>query len=176
MYVGHIGIALGMNGWRRSVPLVALLLAAQGPDWIDLIFAAGRISSGNVSMWSHSIPSALIVALVLASVTLARRRSAATAAILAAAYLSHLPADYITGRKPLFASTSTFGLSLYDRPLWDFAAEAIVIVVGWWLWRRSFPPDRRNRPAAWLLVAGLITIQAAADLALYLRAANTRLF
>jgi len=165
MYVGHIGIALGVKGWKRSIPLSALVIVAQGPDWIDTVASAFHIGSDHAAMWSHSLPSAFV-----------GWRSFATASTLFATYLSHLPADYITGRKPLVPGAPLLGLGLYDRPRWDFAVELIVILVGWLLWRTSLLRERRNRPAAWMLLAGLIAIQAAADFALSIRNANVRIF
>ncbi len=156
MYVGHIGIALGVKGWKRSIPLSALVIVAQGPDWIDTVASA--------------------VAIVVGVMAFVGWRSFATASTLFATYLSHLPADYITGRKPLVPGAPLLGLGLYDRPRWDFAVELIVILVGWLLWRTSLLRERRNRPAAWMLLAGLIAIQAAADFALSIRNANVRIF
>ena len=176
MYVGHIGIALGVKGWKRSIPLSALVIAAQGPDWIDTVASAFHIRSDHAAMWSHSLPSAFVVALVVGVMAFVGWRSFATASTLFATYLSHLPADYITGRKPLVPGGPLLGLGLYDRPRWDFAVELIVILVGWLLWRTSLHRERRNRPAAWMLLAGLIAIQAAADFALSIRNANVRIF
>ena len=115
-------------------------------------------------------------ALVVGVMAFVGWRSFATASTLFATYLSHLPADYITGRKPLVPGAPLLGLGLYDRPRWDFAVELIVILVGWLLWRTSLLRERRNRPAAWMLLAGLIAIQAAADFAFSIRNANARIF
>ena len=175
MYVGHIGIALGAKGWKRSIPLSALVIAAQGPDWIDTALYPFRLGSDRAAIWSHSVPSALIAALVVGLLALAGWRSLPNAALLAATYLSHLPADYITGRKPIIPGAPLFGLALYDRPRWDFVVEVIVIVAGWALYRTTLSRNKRNRPAAWMLLAGLIAIQAAADFALHIRDANAGL-
>jgi hypothetical protein len=164
MYVGHIGVALGAKGWRRAIPLWALVFAAQGPDWIDTVLYARHMNNDRVELWSHSIPSVLVVALLVGAMAAVRWRSLATGLTLSATYALHLPADYLTGYKPLWLGGPHFGLQLYDQPRMDFVLEAVVIVIGWSLWRRTLPLRGRNRPAAWLLLAGLIAIQIGADL------------
>jgi hypothetical protein len=177
MYVGHVGVALGVRGWgwRRALPLSVLIVAAQGPDWIDTACALAHINSERAAMWSHSIPSALFMAMLFGAATWIRLRSVAAASTVAATYLSHLPADYITGLKPIAPGIPMIGLELYDRPRLDFGVELIVIVLGWTIWRTSLPRENRNRPAAWLLLAGLIGIQALGDIAFFLRQFNARL-
>jgi hypothetical protein len=171
MYAGHIGIALGAKGSRPALPLIALILAAQGPDWVDTILTGMRFAQHRSEMWSHSIPSALLIAALLATASFIVWRSP-TALVLPAVYLLHLPADYLTGMKPLAPGAPSIGLRLYDHPPIDFVLEAVVITVGWRLWKRSLPDDRRDRPAAWLLLVGLLFVQAAADVAFGIRAAG----
>jgi hypothetical protein len=171
MYVGHVGLALGAKGWRPALPLAALVIAAQGPDWIDTGLTAFRITGDRAEMFSHSLPAVLIASLFVAGISLFIWRSR-QALVLPAVYLLHLPADYFTGLKPLGPGLPSIGLQLYNYPAVDFVLEAIVIVAGWQLWKRSLPNDRRDRPAAWLLLAGLLAVQAAGDVAFAIRAAH----
>ena len=171
MYAGHIGIALGAKGARPALPLIALVIAAQGPDWIDTVLTGLRVPQAQNEMWSHSIPSVLLAAAALGIVSLIYWRSRA-GLMLPVVYVLHLPADYLTGMKPLAPGAASIGLQLYDRPSIDFVLEAIVITVGWKRWKRSLPEDRRDRPAAWLLLVGLLLLQAAADVAFGVRAAG----
>ena len=176
MYVGHVGIALGVKGWKQTIPLWALVLAAQGPDWIDTALAPTCLGGDRAAMWSHSLPSVFICAAAVGLLARVRWQSAVVAWTVSSTYLSHIVADYITGRKPLVPGAPLFGLSLYDRPQWDFVLELTVIAIGWSLWRTSLSREQRNRPAAWLMLAGLIAIQLAADFALSIREANARIF
>lgn len=171
MYVGHVGLAVGAKGVRPELPLAALVIAAQGPDWIDTMLTALGITGNRAEMLSHSVPSALIATLIVAGISLLVWRSR-RALVLPAVYLLHLPADYFTGLKPLAPGLPSVGLQLYDYPLADFALEALVIVAGWQLWKRSLPNARGERPAAWLLLIGLLAVQAAGDVAFAIRAAH----
>jgi hypothetical protein len=91
-------------------------------------------------------------------------------------YLLHLPADYLTGLKPLAPGARSIGLQLYEHPPVDFVIEAMVIVAGWVLWKRSLPEDRRDPPAAWILLASLLIVQVAADVAFAFRAEHFSIF
>ena len=39
MYTGHIGVGLAASRRATRVPIAFLLLASQGPDWIELVLA-----------------------------------------------------------------------------------------------------------------------------------------
>ena len=169
MYAGHVGVALGIRGLRGELPAWALVLAAQGPDWIDVVLMPFIPDGERTAYWSHSIPSALVAALLLAVVARVRWRSAAAGTVAALTYLLHLPADYLTGRKPLWFGGPTIGLSLYSHPRWDFVVEVIVIALGWHLYRRSLPTSRRHHALVWALLVGLVLLQAAADHAFAVR-------
>ena len=55
------------------------------------------------------------------------------------------------------------GLMLYRRPVIDFIVEAGVIGIGWVLYRRSLPVERRSREPVFTLLGVLLVIQVGAD-------------
>lgn len=54
-------------------------------------------------------------------------------------------------------------LQLYQQPAIDFGVEAIVIVTGWLVYRRSLPPDRRRSTPVMLMLITLLLLQLAAS-------------
>ena len=169
MYVGHVGVALGAKGVRPQVPLWTLVIAAQGPDWIDGCLLALGLGTDLTSQLSHSIPSAVAVALAIGYLTARAMRSSPAGWTVAVIYLLHLPADYITGRKPLFPGGPKVGFQLYSHAKWDLVLEVAVISIGWWYYRRSLPEERRNGLLVFVLPAVLFTIQLLADLIFSMR-------
>ncbi len=170
MYAGHVGIALALRSRAGAPRLAWLVLAAQGPDWVEGALDLGGYRWVDPSSSPHAwIPIALgvlVVAGVAASLS-ARRTRGAAALFVGLAYLSHWPADFLTGWKPTLPGGPMVGLRLYGRPAVDFALESAVILAGWWAWRRTLPrcPDgtlREPRPVGFLLVA-LLGLQCAAD-------------
>jgi hypothetical protein len=73
-------------------------------------------------------------------------------------------ADYATGLKPTWPGGPWIGLQLYQRPAIDLAVEAIVIVIGWLVYRRSVSDDRRRSPPVTLMLVALLLLQLAASL------------
>lgn len=164
MIVGHVGIALGAKGVRPKVPTWLLLLAALLPDIVDLAIGFAGQPSGVSAMWSHSIPAVCVLAAAFAVGGWIAYRDGRTAALLGALVLSHVLADYITGRKPSWPGGPSIGLRLYSRPALDFALEAAVIVAGWLLYRRALGARARRAPVAFALCAFLVTVQLACDM------------
>ena len=124
MYVGHLGFALLAKYSRRATPLLWLVPCAYAPDVVEV--ALGLIGfRDRAEDWSHTIPAALVLALgaLLATRRFVRDAGWKGGLIAALAVLSHLPADWVTGHKPLWPGGPGFGLGLYDRPRWDFAIE-----------------------------------------------------
>jgi hypothetical protein len=163
MYGGHVGIALAGKGYRSTVPLWLLLIATQLPDWTDAVVCAAGIESPPTGMLSHSLPAVAILSAVLSLVYLAVARDVAAAALVAAIVASHAVADYATGLKPTWPGGPYIGLQLYQRPALDFVLEAAVIVIGWLIYRRSLPEERRNSNPVNLLLFCLLLLQLAAS-------------
>lgn len=163
MYGGHIGIALAANGIRWTIPLWVLLVATQFPDWTDAAVCAAGVSSPPSGMLSHSLAAVSVQGGSLAVLYYAGARDAAAAGIVGLVVASHAVADYATGLKPTWPGGPWIGLQLYQQPAIDFIVEAIVIVIGWLLYRRSLPPDRRRSTPVMLMLITLLWLQLAAS-------------
>jgi LexA-binding, inner membrane-associated putative hydrolase len=166
MYVGHVGIALGAHGLRRSAPLWFLIIASQLPDWTDAAFCLGGVRPSIPGILSHSLPAVGVLALLAAVAYAAMLRDPAGMLLVGAVVLTHAAGDYLTGIKPTWSGGPMIGLLLYRRPVLDFLLEASVILGGWSLYRRSLEPKRRSAEPVYTLLAVLVAIQACADIVL----------
>jgi len=164
MYGGHIGIALAGKGIRRTIPLWMLIIATQLPDWTDAAVCAAGVSSPPSEMLSHSLPAIVVLSAVVAAVYYASRRDAVGSALVAGIVVSHMVADFLTGLKPTWPGGPYIGLRFYERPVIDFVIEATVIVIGWTIYRRSVPEDRRSAPPAKLILASVLLFQLGASM------------
>jgi nitrate reductase gamma subunit len=72
-------------------------------------------------------------------------------------------ADYVTGLKPTWPGGPFIGLEVYRHPAVDFGIEAIVIVLGWMIYRRSLPADRRDSSPVNVMLFCLLLLQLAAS-------------
>ncbi len=167
MYGGHVGIALAGKGYRTTVPLWLLLIATQLPDWTDAAVCASGTGSPPSEMLSHSIPAVAVLGAVLALLYYAVARDLAASALVAAVVASHAVADYATGLKPTWPGGPQIGIQLYQHPALDFALEAMVIVIGWMIYRRSLPEERRRTSPVMLLLVCLLLLQLAASVSFY---------
>ena len=158
MYAGHAALATLAKGARPRVPIALLVPVAFAPDWIEWFFDA--IGHRNREI-SHSLVSVAIGASLVALVYLLATRQRLDAAAVWLTYVSHWPADYITGLKPTWPGGPTVGLYLYARPFQEFCVEAVVIIVCWFAYRRSLPLPARNRAVGLLIPIGLISMQIA---------------
>ena len=158
MYAGHVALASFAKGVRPRIPIALLVPIAFAPDWIEWIFSAVGHQNREIS---HSLISvgagATVVALVYYAVT--RARSDAMAVWLT--YVSHWPADFVTGLKPTWPGGPTVGLNVYSRPGLDFAIESALVILCWFAYRRSLAPIARKRAIGFLIPAGLIAMQIA---------------
>jgi hypothetical protein len=163
VYVGHAAIALALKAREPRIPIAALVLAAFGPDWAEIAlgFAFG---SGYSAMWAyaHFIPGVVVgAALAAGGYALLFRRPGAW--YVALAWLLHWPADFLTGRKPLFDLQHRVGLDLYRRPAVDFALEGGLVLVCCFLYARAFAPESRRRWWVAMMAAGLLALQGVMD-------------
>ena len=120
-----------------------LMAAAFGPDLLEWALAA--IGQHNREL-SHSIIAvglgALLAALAYATIA---QSSAGDATAVAIAWLSHWPADFLTGIKPTWPGGPDVGLNLYSSPGFDLAMESVLVVIAWTLYRRTVNPKRIGR-------------------------------
>ncbi len=166
MYVGHLAVALSAVRLKRDAPLWMLLLAAQGPDWIQLGLEV--LGSDRAQLYSHSMPAVFVAALAFALACLWQTGSSRTAVLIAAVYASHLVLDLVTGTKPLWPGGHAIGANLYNRPALDFVLEASLVVIGWLLYHGTVRARRWTRPA-FAILATLIACQAMLDVGQGLR-------
>src|SRR6267143_2400146 len=164
MYIGHVGAALAAKRVRRSIGLLVLLVATYTPDWVDTgLCLAGAYNPEGIL--SHSIPAVALFAVLGFAAYATATRDWRSALVVAAVTLSHIFLDWITGYKPTWPGGPMIGLHLYDHPMADFIAEAVVIVIGGLLYARTLPP--RNRP--WndvsVMLGALLLLQLGLDIA-----------
>ena len=164
MYAGHVGVAVGAKGLRSALPLWALIIASQLPDWADASMCLAGVANSTPGWYSHSFPAIGVLTIVGALVYLATTRDAVGSAFVGALVLSHAPLDYLTGLKPTWSGGPIIGLQLYRHPGWDFVAEAMVILTGWVVYRASFPKNRQSSREVWSMLGALLAIQALADI------------
>ena len=145
------------------MPIVPLVLAAFGPDWLELLFML-PVKRAGMAVYTHSLPAVLVGAALAAALYAASRRPGAR--VLFLAWLLHWPADLFTGLKPVLFSTPLIGLDLYKLPAVDFALESSVVVVGCAIYARRFAARAEMRRVVVILGAALIALQAAVDVAL----------
>jgi hypothetical protein len=163
VYAGHAAIALALKTREPRIPVGVLVLAAFGPDWAEIAlgFAFG---GGHAAMWAyaHFIPGVLLGAAIAAGAyALVFRRPGAR--YVALAWLLHWPADFLTGRKPLFDLQHRIGLDLYRRPAVDFVLEGGLVLLCCLLYARAFAPDRRQRRWVAVMAASLLALQGVMD-------------
>jgi hypothetical protein len=164
VYAGHIGVALGAKGIRKAMPLWALIIASQLPDWTDATMCIAGFTSSTPGMLSHSFPAIGILTLIGGLAYLAWRRDVIGSAFIGMLVISHALADYLTGTKPTWSGGPMIGLQLYHHPVADFAVEGFVILIGWMLYRTSFPRERRNSREIVSVLGVLLALQFAADI------------
>lgn len=155
MYAGHAAIALLVKGLRPRISLAVLVPVAFAPDWIAWVLdAAGH----HNRLLSHSLVSVALGAAAVGVCYWAIRRTPGDAFALALTYMSHWPADFITGLKPTWPGGPHVGLLLYEHPAADVLLESAVILLCWLVYVRSLPPARRRSLVTKLIPAGLIAL------------------
>jgi hypothetical protein len=161
VYVGHAAVALALKSRDPRVPIVPLVLACYGPDWLELVlgFWHGR---GPMSLYTHYLPGLLAGALGASALyVIAFRRHGGW--VILAGWLLHWPADFFTAHKGLLSPTDRIGLDLYNLPAADFALEAALALLCVGLYARTFAHSRGQRRWAALMAAALLALQAMLD-------------
>ena len=163
MYVGHAAVALALRGREPRLPIVPLVLACYGPDWVEVALMVPHARAG-MAQYTHTIPAVVIGAALATALWSLTRRPGAW--LLGLGWLLHWPADLFTGRKPLFFPTPLIGLDLYKLPWADFLFESTVVAIGCAIYARGFPARAELRRVIVILGVALIALQAAVDVAL----------
>ena len=115
-------------------------------------------------MLTHSIPAVTVLGAAFAITWYLISRDKLGMCLIFVLVATHAIGDYFTGIKPSWPGGPVIGLQLYQRPTIDFALEAVVVFLGWMLYRKSFPPEKRSSQRVFLVLAALIAIQLAADI------------
>jgi hypothetical protein len=155
MYMGHLAFGLAARQLSR-VPLVALVIAPIAPDLGDVVLGLAGIK--HSWHYTHTLPAAAAWAVAVGVIGLVLYGRAG--ALLAALAATHVPLDYITSRLGVLPSGPTIGLGIYEQAAVDLAVEAVVILIGWSLYRASLAPDRRNHWAVFAIAAVMLGFQA----------------
>jgi membrane-bound metal-dependent hydrolase YbcI (DUF457 family) len=156
VYAGHAALALLAKAKRPRIAIALLVPIAFAPDLIEWIAAALGHHNREIS---HSIVSVGLGASVVALAYWLVTRVVADAAVVWLLYVSHWPADYITGLKPTWPGGPMVGLLLYTRPVLDALLESALVVVCWFVYRESLPAPARRRVMLALMPLGLIAMQ-----------------
>jgi membrane-bound metal-dependent hydrolase YbcI (DUF457 family) len=158
VYAGHVALALLAKGARPRIPLAVLVPVAFAPDWIEWIL--GALGRPNREL-SHSLVSVAVGATLVAVLYWMATKAPRDAAVVWLTYVSHWPADFITGYKPTWPGGPTIGLGIYGNPVADIVVEWSLIMICWLVYRRSLPPKGRSAKVGWLMPAGLMAMQIA---------------
>lgn len=156
MYTGHIGIALGIRGARQDLSLWLLCFAALMPDLIDFGAQAVKV---DTSLWTHTLPGMLGFGAAFFGLGWLVARNVAAALLTGITAGSHVLADLLTSRLPLWAGGPVAGLHLYQHPALDFLLEAAVVLGGWWLYGRTLAPSRRFSLGSFAMLGLLLALQ-----------------
>jgi membrane-bound metal-dependent hydrolase YbcI (DUF457 family) len=183
MIAGHFGLAAGVKGREREVPLWALMLATV---WLDVVFApllaAGVESIQDVpgssggygksiihADWTHSLVGALVLAAVFGLLA-ARPWGRRAGVVLGAVVFSHWLLDLIVhrGDLPIMPGNAgdlpRLGFGLWKVPAASILVELILVIAGCWVyWRAAVQTSTgeaqwANLLGGLLLAAGLLTL------------------
>jgi hypothetical protein len=163
VYAGHAAVALALRWREPRLPIVPLVLACYGPDWVEVTLLVLHPGPA-LATYTHSIPGLMIGAALATALWKLTRRPGAL--LLGAGWLLHWPADLLTGRKPFIFPTPLIGLDLYSLPFADFIIESTVIAIGCAIYAHGVPRRAEFRRVIVILGAALIALQGAVDVAL----------
>jgi membrane-bound metal-dependent hydrolase YbcI (DUF457 family) len=160
LFAGHAALALLVKGMRPRVSLALLVPVAFAPDVVEWIAYGLGYYNREIS---HSLVSVGIAATVVALIYYLATRVAPGAIAVWLTYVSHWPADFITGRKPTWPGGPTVGLMLYSHAPVDALVESLLVVLCWLAYRRLLPEADRRRAGSIAVPFGLIAMQIAFD-------------
>lgn len=161
MYVGHAAVAIALKTRDPRVPMLPLVLACYGPDWLETVlgFWHGR---DEMSLYTHYLPGLLTGALAAAALyAMVLRRPGGW--IILSGWLLHWPADFFTAHKGLLSPMDRVGLDLYNLPVADFIVEATLVLLCCALYARTFAHSAGQRRWVAVMAAALLALQALLD-------------
>jgi hypothetical protein len=161
VYTGHAAVALALKTRDPRVPMVPLVLACYGPDWLETFLGLWH-GRHEMSLYTHYLPGLLTGALGAAALyTVVVRRPGGW--IILSGWLLHWPADFFTAQKGLLSPTDRVGLDLYNLPAADFAVEAVLVLACCALYARTFAHSAGQRRWLAVMTAALLALQAMLD-------------
>ena len=178
MFVGHYGVSYAAKAQTPHVPLWVWFIAVQ---WLDVVWSLlvllgiekMRVVPGFTEAnayelyympYTHSLPGALVLSLVLGVIVAAVTPGARgkVVAWVAAAAFSHWVLDLIvhTPDLPLYDDSAKVGLGLWRHVAVSFPLELIILVAGAWFYARHATfAGARGRGIYWGFVALLAVAQ-----------------
>lgn len=156
MYVGHAAIALLAKSKRPRIPMCVLVPAAFGPDWVAWVF---EVLKRPNEVASHSFVSVGFGAAAMGVLYFLATQARTDALVVTLTWVSHWPADFITGLKPTWPNGPLVGLRLYNHPIADVLLESLIVIACWWVYVRSLHLDERRRRWSVIVPVGLIGMQ-----------------
>lgn len=159
MYMGHFAIALGARRRLQSLPMAWLLFACIEPDLHDAL--GNLVPALSVGPDTHTLPGACAAAVAVGALTAVFFRRTGLALGASLLVLSHIAADYLTSRLPLWRHGPVVGLHLYATPWADFLLEACTIVVGLALYAGSSDLRHPKGGGVTAMAAVMLAFQAA---------------
>lgn len=155
MVIGHMGVAFGGRTLRKRISLWWFVVAAFAPDITRLAFQP--FASGfTLNLLSHSVPAVALEGALVALVYWGRTGTAVDSWALALACFTHWPLDALTGCKATWPGGAVVGLALYQSPLLDLPLEAVVLLLGWSIFRQQAP---ERTVTSWRLPVALMVVQ-----------------
>ncbi len=178
MFIGHYGPAFAAKAVVKTVPLWVLFVAAQ---WVDFLWA-GFILAGIEKMrlitnflglspldlyympYSHGLPSAVLLSLLIGGVVAAffpNNRTAIVVAVALAAF-SHWLLDLIVHAPdlPLIFNEMKVGFALWGYPYISVPTEIGFMFAGLWLYDRHVPSATRTGTIAlWVFGFAMAALQ-----------------
>lgn len=156
MYMGHLAVGLAAKKSAPAVPIVALVVAPIASDLGDVVLGIAGVE--HSWYYTHTVLGAVALAVVAGMIGLALYGRVGL--VLAALAATHVPLDYLTSQLAVTPSGPTIGLGLYAQPIIDLAMESIVAIAGWWIYRSSIAPERRNHGSVIAIPLVLVLFQA----------------
>jgi hypothetical protein len=177
MFVGHYGVSFAARRTEVPLPLWVWFVAVQ---WLDFVFMTlvllgvekvklvdGYTATNALDLYympySHGLPGALVMSLVLAGIVAAifpAARRPGAFLLVAAASFSHWVLDLFmhTHDLPLYDNHSKVGFGLWDHLAAGLALEFGVLIVGAWIYVRSATLTEKGARYVWGFVAILIVL------------------
>jgi membrane-bound metal-dependent hydrolase YbcI (DUF457 family) len=164
LVAGHAGLALLAKAARPRIRIAVLLPVTFAPDILESLFDV--LGHHNREL-SHSLLSVGLGATIAALIYLLTTRAKSEAFVVWLTYVSHWPADFITGIKPTWPGGPDVGIHLYERPVADAVLECALVVACWIVYRRALRRTSATvvprRRLTVLVPTGLIVVQVVFD-------------